>query len=342
MNNINNLDSTDNAMPLVSVIIIFLNEAKFIEEAIASIISQIYTHWELLLTDDGSTDNSTNIAKNYATQYPDQIRYLEHPNHENRGMSATRNLGIRNAQGKYIAFLDGDDVWLPNKLTEQIDLLEKYPEVAMLYGRTQFWFDWLPDNPCRQLFSLAPADPDPLTITSKIFDQVIEPPSQLLLYLEDRNIYPCSCSMIVRRSVFENMGYFEEQFRNANEDMVFHSKVFLQYPVYVSSQCWDRYRMHPNSYWRTAWREGQGKEAEQTGRFNYLTWLEGYLHEQKITDPVVWQKLNQAFFPYRHPQIFQLIENIKSPFLLLLKIYRQIKKNIGSALGFSPRKSSQI
>jgi cellulose synthase/poly-beta-1,6-N-acetylglucosamine synthase-like glycosyltransferase len=85
-----------NHQPLVSVIMIFFNEEKFIEEAIASIIAQIYKHWELLLVDDGSTDRSTEIAKSYAEKYPEKVRYLEHENHENRGMSATRNLGISN------------------------------------------------------------------------------------------------------------------------------------------------------------------------------------------------------------------------------------------------------
>ena len=99
--------------PLVSGIIIFLNAEKFIEEAIDSVFAQTYDNWELLLVDDGSTDRSTKIAQQYAQHYLAKVRYLEHENHQNLGMSATRNLGIRNVKGKYIAFLDADDVWLP-------------------------------------------------------------------------------------------------------------------------------------------------------------------------------------------------------------------------------------
>src|SRR6266508_1759684 len=97
--------------PLVSVVIIFWNADRFLREAIESVFAQAHTKWELLLVDDGSTDRSTEIARTYAHRYPGTVHYFEHHDHQNRGMSASRNLGIRNAQGKYIAFLDADDVW---------------------------------------------------------------------------------------------------------------------------------------------------------------------------------------------------------------------------------------
>jgi len=120
--------------PRVSVVTIFLNAKKFIEEAIESVLAQTYKDWELLLVDDGSTDTSTKIARGFAKQHPAKVRYLEHKGHENRGMSESRNLGIRNANGKYIAFLDADDVWRPEKLERQVPILESQPSVAMVYG----------------------------------------------------------------------------------------------------------------------------------------------------------------------------------------------------------------
>ena len=90
--------------PLVSVIVIFLNAADFLQEAIDSVLAQSYNDWELLLVDDGSNDGSSEIAKTFVSQNSLQIHYLEHEGHRNLGMSATRNLGIRNAKGKYIAF----------------------------------------------------------------------------------------------------------------------------------------------------------------------------------------------------------------------------------------------
>ena len=94
-----------NSRPLVSVITIFFNEEKFIEDAVKSVFAQTYQDWELLLVDDGSTDKSTEIARRLAEQHPEKVRYLEHDGHKNRGMSASRNLGIRNADGEYHRFL---------------------------------------------------------------------------------------------------------------------------------------------------------------------------------------------------------------------------------------------
>ena len=133
---------TRNSQPLVSAIIIFLNGEKFLEEAINSVIEQTYTNWELLLVDDGSTDGSTAIAMKYAETWKNKIKYLQHENHENQGMSTTRNLGIEHAKGEYIGFLDSDDVWLPNKLADQIAVFDDYPQCEMVYGRTQIWYSW--------------------------------------------------------------------------------------------------------------------------------------------------------------------------------------------------------
>src|SRR5271154_2347778 len=105
--------------PLVSTIIIFLNAEKFLAEAVESVLAQTYPTWELWLVDDGSTDDSSRIARDYATRHAARIHYLEHPGHENRGKSASRNLGLRHSRGSYVALLDADDVWLPGKLTNQ-------------------------------------------------------------------------------------------------------------------------------------------------------------------------------------------------------------------------------
>src|SRR5687768_6214760 len=98
----------------VSVVIIFWNAERFIQESIKSVFAQTYPAWELLLVDDGSNDGSTAVARRYTEQHPERVRSLEHPGHANRGMSASRNLGIRYAHGAYIAFLDADDVWFSN------------------------------------------------------------------------------------------------------------------------------------------------------------------------------------------------------------------------------------
>src|SRR5437773_6200897 len=128
--------------PRISVVIIFCNAERFIQEAIESVFEQTYENWQLLLVDDGSTDRSREIAHRYAEWHPERVYYFEHERHQNRGMSASRNLGIRHAQGQYIAFLDADDVWFSNILEEQVVILEAYPEAAMADGPIEYWYSW--------------------------------------------------------------------------------------------------------------------------------------------------------------------------------------------------------
>src|SRR5690348_13077254 len=128
--------------PLVSVIIIFLDAEKFIREAIESVFAQNCADWELLLIDDGSTDASTAIARQYEERDSRRVRYLTHEGRQNRGMSASRNLGLSRTHGEHILFLDADDVLVPHALAEQLAILGTHRDVAMVYGPIKWWYSW--------------------------------------------------------------------------------------------------------------------------------------------------------------------------------------------------------
>ena len=121
-----------NKTPLITVIIPFFNSEKFLRETIESVLKQTYPYLELLLIDDELTDSSTGIAVEYARTYPGIIRYFEHANHENLGANASRNLGIRNSRGEYIAMLDSDDIFLPDKLEIQLKAIKEKPDLVLL------------------------------------------------------------------------------------------------------------------------------------------------------------------------------------------------------------------
>jgi glycosyltransferase involved in cell wall biosynthesis len=127
----------------VSVVLIFLDAERFIEEAIESVLAQSLTDWELILVDDGSTDGSVAIAKRAADADP-RIRYVEHPGRVNLGRSESRNVGAALASSPYLAFIDADDVWDRTKLAEQLDLLEREPDLAMVCGAMVYWHSWNP------------------------------------------------------------------------------------------------------------------------------------------------------------------------------------------------------
>ena len=265
---------------LVSVIMIFLDEERFIEEAIQSVLAQSYQSWELLLVDDGSSDGSTEIAGRYAAEHPDRVRYLEHPGHENRGMSAARNLGLRHARGEYVAFLDADDVYLPPKLEKNVEALRNHPYAGMVYGATEYWHSWngaggKGDWTWNQ-FGVSP-------------DSVVQPPVLLGEYLRDGGTVPCACGLLVRRSVAEAIGGFEDQFRGLYEDQAFLAKVCLASPVVVVSDCLDRYRQHSDSICHRS-SIAQVEQARQ----QYLAWLRDHLVTSGVAEPSVLAALDAA------------------------------------------------
>jgi glycosyltransferase involved in cell wall biosynthesis len=109
--------------PLVSVVMPVYNSGLFLSEVIESVLDQTYGCWELIVVDERSTDDSVEIAQQYAARFPRKIRYVTHERRTNRGVSASRNLGTRLSRGSYVACLDSDDMWLPDKLEAQLSIL---------------------------------------------------------------------------------------------------------------------------------------------------------------------------------------------------------------------------
>ena len=122
-------------LPLVSVIMPTYNSARYICEAIESVLSQDYPHKELIVVDDGSTDETIELVG----RYRDRLRLVTQ---DNQGSAVARNTGLSSARGDFIAFLDSDDVWLPGKLRSQVDHLIRHPFIGMVYSR---WEVWEPD-----------------------------------------------------------------------------------------------------------------------------------------------------------------------------------------------------
>jgi glycosyltransferase involved in cell wall biosynthesis len=115
---------------LVSVIIPVYNYEKYLAEAIESVLAQTYQPIEIIVIDDGSTDNSARVAQQFAPR----IRYFYQ---SNAGLGAARNAGVEASQGDYLTFLDADDLWVKNKIALQMALFQGNPEADLVFGHVQ-------------------------------------------------------------------------------------------------------------------------------------------------------------------------------------------------------------
>ena len=119
-------------MPLVSVVIPFYSGKEWLDEALESVLEQNYSNIEILVINDGSKEDISNLKEKYASKVKFQDK-------ENGGPATARNLGIEIAAGEYIAFLDSDDLWLPGKLEKQVELMEKNNAVWSQHSYEMFW-----------------------------------------------------------------------------------------------------------------------------------------------------------------------------------------------------------
>ncbi|MGY8662683.1 glycosyltransferase family A protein [Bradyrhizobium sp. UFLA05-109] len=261
--------------PTVSAIIIVYNGAEFLRDAIDSIVVQTLRDWELIVVDDGSTDESASIAEEYVTARPQQIRLVQHADGENHGTGSARNLGVANARGKYIGFLDADDVWLPNKLEEQLAILKADASLGMVYGRTTIWYS--PARGDQQDFHYD---------LGVVPDRAYAPPhlfENLLL-----NVYqtPTTCNALMPRNLAVAVGGFDPDFEGMFEDQAFFAKIMLNAPVFVSDRVWAKYRQHPHSLCAVS--EAAGEDA--TARLRFLRWVGKYLAGRPSVGVRTWKR----------------------------------------------------
>lgn len=294
------------ARPLVSCIIPVWNAEPFLHEAIESVVGQTYAEWELVLVDDGSTDASPAIIDRAVASDPDRVHVLRHPGGGRRGVTATRNLGIRNARGSYVAFLDADDIWLPSKLGDQVALLAAHPSAAMVYGRTIFWNRWRDGD--------GGAVEDGLTDLVVAPDRVVDPPHLVELFLRNETAVCTVNSVMVRREVIDAVGGFDESFPDFYEDFVLWIKVALRWPIYVSGHTWDRYRQHPGNACAMAERDGWYDSARPNpATATYLRWVAFHLAKEGVTDRRIWRALEARLWAYRHPRVHAALTTVTVP-----------------------------
>ena len=210
--------------PKVSINLCCYNSEKYLEETLQSIFTQTFTDWELVIVNDGSTDSTEEIIKRYSRNGR-RIVYRYQPN---AGLGNARNKATQLSSGEYLAFIDHDDLWMPEKLEAQIKLFEQNPTLGLVYC-DGYTIDSL-GNLIIQYSSKHPL------ARGNIFNQLV------------RNSFIPPASAVIKRSVFNEVGPFPA-FQTAEEYDLF-LKITYQYPADFVAAPLFKYRSHEDNFSR--------------------------------------------------------------------------------------------
>lgn len=206
--------------PKVTVVIPTYNRASFLSDTLQSVLGQSCQDFEVVVIDDGSTDNTREVVSAFPAKYIWQ---------ENQGCTVAYNRGIEEARGKYIFFLDSDDILLRNALAKGVEVLDQHPEAGFSYGQALFI------NEARQFLGSS----HPPTKFSCIRDGKEEIRNIILSgnYLS---------AVFVRRSCFDEVGMFKSEFRGGSGDLDLWVRLAKKYAVAYIAEPLVEYRIHPN------------------------------------------------------------------------------------------------
>ena len=203
-------------MPRVSAIIPTYNNPAMLVRAVESVLAQDYRDYELIIIDDGSRPQTREALE----PYMDRIRYIHQ---ENAGPSAARNHGIRESGGEFVAFLDSDDLWLPEKLSTQVAFMDAHPEFGLTYHGLEYFTE-------EGVVNLPAGDKPAGDVLARLFKRIFLVPT----------------SVMCRHECFEKAGYFPEDMRLA-EDYDFFLRMAVHYQFGCIDRVLGRYRFHESN-----------------------------------------------------------------------------------------------
>lgn len=208
-------------LPLVSIITPAYNAAQYLPATIRSVLAQTYANLEYFIIDDGSTDKTSAVVKSFSDS---RIKYIHQ---ENLGQSAARNLGISQAKGKYIAFLDADDFFLSDKILKQVNYLESHTNCDFCYCKIYHFFHSHPDK--------------------TYYFPINHPSGQVFKEILSANfINPLS--VMVKKSVFEKHGGFGDSYRWIDEQFLWLKLAYHKVEFCYLNEPLGYCRLHENSF----------------------------------------------------------------------------------------------
>lgn len=226
--------------PVISVIMPVHNEEKYIEQAIDSVINQTAENWELIIVNDASTDSTPKIVDSIKAKN-NKISLINLKKNQYR--SGALNQGIKKAKGKYICFLDGDDVYLADKLLKQTKFLEKNDKIDMVYSNAET-FD--SNGPLKKVEAIEfDCDPRDILLTaSKKNSSNWQLPSQAIDYQQNGSYIP-SCSVMIRKKIFKKIK-FDEKLKTAQDYDLWFQLIGRGHKIAKLPITAYKYRVHDN------------------------------------------------------------------------------------------------
>jgi glycosyltransferase involved in cell wall biosynthesis len=247
-------------MPTVSVIIPSYNHEAFVQECIQSVLDQTFQDFEIIITDDGSSDRTVEIIESFDDP---RIKLFKHP--ENKGASAASNNCIIHSSGKYVAMLSSDDAWYPEKLASQVQYLDEHPEIGVVFGKVE-WIDDFGDVIKQKSFPYM-----------DVFNVKNRTRYEWLNHFFDRGNCLCHPCSLVRRECYAEVGMLNPAFANI-PDFDLWVRICLRYEIHILDQKLIRFRRliaEKNA-------SGDTDKGRIRNRYEYRQVLNNFL---KITDP---------------------------------------------------------
>ena len=277
----------------VSVIVPCYNQAQFLDKTMQSVLNQIHTNWECIIVDDGSTDNSKDIAKKWCKK-DERFQYVHQ---ENGGLSSARNFGLKKASGKYIQFLDSDDLIKPEKFSKQLeDLKESEISISNYFSFIDGTNDAAPHR------YLSP------------FLSEVDYKKEIILDWEYRKSIPCHSVLFERRLIVENKLNFNENLPN-HEDWVFWVKLFyFSKSIKNNKNEFAWYRIHNRSL-----------------SVDFKLMKKGFMQAAKILQTFFKEENNETLYKLSKEKYKEIYEKNRVPFL------KQVRSKIYSKLAFCYR-----
>jgi len=227
-------------MVKISIIMPVWNEEKYLSKAIDSVLNQTFNDWELIIVNDASTDKTEKIAEKY-TKEDKRITLINHKKNEYK--SSALNNGIKYSKGEYICYLDGDDMYLKNKLKFQVDYMEKYPEIDMLYGRAKII------GGTKSKTSFLDSSIDLKQILKDSQKKPLSGFNAVYTILREEGKLPtgfiASCSVIIKRKIFDKCK-FDENLKAIQDYDLWFQIIGKGFKIKGLDKCFYIYRAHEN------------------------------------------------------------------------------------------------